>query len=70
MYPNFLLNIHCLLKKKILPSGTVIAINAVPTYWNPSLYIKLVWEIIVKPANVAAVAAKKNTHEETFLSAK
>ena len=27
MYPNFLLNIHCLLKKNKLPKGTVIAIT-------------------------------------------
>ena len=70
MYPNFLLNIHCLLKKNKLPKGTVIAINAVPTYWNPSLKIKLDWEIIESPAKVAAVAAKKKTQEETYLSAK
>ena len=69
IYPNFLLNIHWRLKKNILPSGTVIAIKAVPTYWKPSLKIKFVWDITVKPEKVAAVAAKKKTQEETFLFA-
>ena len=47
-----------------------MAINAVPTNWKPSLKIRLACEIIVSPANVAAVAAKKKTHDETFLSAR
>ena len=47
-----------------------MATNAVPTYWKPSWKTRLVCDITVNPANVAAVAAKKKTQDEMFLFAK
>jgi hypothetical protein len=54
----------------MLPSGIVITIAAVARKEYPSAWTKEGKDIIVKPANVATVAEKKNTQGDTLLSAK